>query len=137
MDYDALLNRGKDELPEKVEGHDRFIVPAAKVTQLGKKTLVANFGDICSKLNRDPDVVAKYLLRELGTAGSRSEGRITLNGIFSAEAIDAAIAKYVENFVHVQGLSPAGYATAQRRKADLHPVRGLRGEVPDERINEV
>ncbi len=99
MDYDALLNRGKDELPEKVESHDRFIVPAAKVTQLGKKTMVANFGDICSKLNRDPDVVAKFLLRELGTAGSRSEGRITLNGIFPAEAIDTAIAKYVENFV--------------------------------------
>lgn len=99
MDYDALLNRGKDELPEKVEGHDRFIVPAAKVTQPGKRTLVANFGDICSKLNRDPYVVAKYLLRELGTAGSLSDGRITLNGTFPAETIDAVIGKYVENLV--------------------------------------
>jgi translation initiation factor 2 subunit 2 len=99
MDYDALLNRGKDELPEKVEGHDRFIVPAAKVTQLGKKTLVANFGDICSKLNRDPDAVAKFLLHELGTAGIRSDGRMTLNGVFQAEEINLAIGKYVENFV--------------------------------------
>jgi translation initiation factor 2 subunit 2 len=60
---------------------------------------VVNFGDICSKLNRDPDTVAKYLLHELGTAGSRSEGRMTLNGTFQAEDVNAAIGKYVENFV--------------------------------------
>ncbi len=99
MDYDALLNRGKDELPEKVESHGRFTVPAARVTQLGKKTIVANFGDICSTLNRDPDAVAKYLLHELGTAGSRSEGRMTLNGTFQAQDVNEAIKKYVESFV--------------------------------------
>jgi translation initiation factor 2 subunit 2 len=99
MDYDALLNRGKDELPGNVESHERFVVPAAKVTHPGKKTLVANFGDICDRLNRDPDVVAKFLLHELGTAGSRSEGRITLNGTFQAQDVDAAIRKFVENFV--------------------------------------
>ncbi len=38
-------------------------------------------------------------LRELGTAGSRSEGRISLNGTFSADDINAVIKKYVESFV--------------------------------------
>jgi translation initiation factor 2 subunit 2 len=99
MDYDALLNRGKEELPENVESHNRFEVPAAKVNQLGKKTILTNFGDICNRLNRDADVVAKYLLRELGTAGSRTEGRITLNGSFQAQDINAVIGKYVESFV--------------------------------------
>ncbi|HEY3273903.1 MAG TPA: translation initiation factor IF-2 subunit beta [Methanocella sp.] len=99
MDYDDLLNRGKDELPEKMESHGRFTVPAARVTHLGKKTMVANFGDICSALNREPDIVAKYLLHELGTAGSRSEGRMTLNGAFQAEDINAAVGKYVESHV--------------------------------------
>jgi translation initiation factor 2 subunit 2 len=99
MDYDALLNRGKEELPENVEIRSRFEVPAAKVTHLGKKTIVANFGEICSTLNRDPDTVARFLLRELGTAGSRTDGRITLNGIFHAQDINAAIKKYVESFV--------------------------------------
>ncbi len=99
MDYDSLLNRGKEELPEILESHNRFEVPSAKVNQLGKKTIVTNFGDICDRLNRDRDVVAKYLLHELGTAGSRSEGRITLNGSFQAQDVNAAIAKYVESFV--------------------------------------
>jgi|AGTN01.2.fsa_nt_gi Translation initiation factor 2, beta subunit (eIF-2beta)/eIF-5 N-terminal domain len=99
MDYDSLLNRGKEELPENVESHSRFEVPSAKLTQAGKKTIVTNFGDICDRLGRDQDAVAKYLLHELGTAGSRSEGRITLNGTFQAQDVDAAIAKYVESFV--------------------------------------
>jgi translation initiation factor 2 subunit 2 len=99
MDYDDLLNRGKDELPEKVESHGRFTVPAAKVTPLGKKTIVTNFGDICDMLNRDQDTVAKFVLRELGTAGSRAEGRITLSGSFQAQDVNSAIAKYVESFV--------------------------------------
>jgi translation initiation factor 2 subunit 2 len=99
MDYDALLNRGKDELPENVEGHSRFKVPAAKVTNPGKKTIVTNFRDICDKLNRDQETVAKFLLHELGTAGSRSESRITLNGTFQEQDINAAIKKYVENFI--------------------------------------
>jgi len=99
MDYDDLLNRGKSELPENVESHDRFVVPAAKVTHEGKKSIVTNFGDICSTLNRDPEIVARYLLRELGTAGSRSEGRITLNGSFTADSVNGVIKKYVESFV--------------------------------------
>ena len=99
MDYNDLLNRGKDELPENVESRGRFTVPAAKVTHLGKKTIVMNFGDICDRLNRDPDAVAKYILRELGTAGSRAGSRITLSGAFQEQDLNSAIAKYVESSV--------------------------------------
>ncbi len=99
MDYDDLLNRGKSELPGNIVSRSRFEVPSAKVTHEGKKSIVTNLGDICSRLDRDPDAVAKYLLRELGTAGSRSEGRLFLNGTFSADDIDVVIKKYVETFV--------------------------------------
>ncbi|OPY27241.1 MAG: Translation initiation factor 2 subunit beta [Methanocella sp. PtaU1.Bin125] len=99
MDYDDLLNRGKSGLPENVETRGRFEVPAARVLQQGKKTTVINFGDICDSLNREQDTVAKYLLRELGTAGSRREGRLTLNGAFTADSVNAVIKKYVESYV--------------------------------------
>ncbi len=99
MDYDALLNRGKAGRTENVEGPGRFSVPAARVTRSGKKTVVTNFGDIVGTLNRDPDAVAKYLLRELGTAGSRSGGRMALNGAFAAGDVDAVVKRYVESHV--------------------------------------
>ncbi len=69
------------------------------MTREGKKSIVGNFGDICGAINRDPEAVARYLARELGTAGSRTGGRLALNGAFSAADIDAAIKKYVEGFV--------------------------------------
>ncbi|WP_424359431.1 translation initiation factor IF-2 subunit beta [Methanocella sp. MCL-LM] len=99
MDYDSLLNRGKAELPESVESKARFEVPAARVHLEGKKTVITNFDDICDRLNRDPDTVAKYLLREIGTAGARTDGRITLTGIFSPAQIDSAIRQFVEAYV--------------------------------------
>ena len=99
MDYDSLLNRGKAELPESVESKARFEVPAARVRLEGKKTVIENFGDICDRLNRDPDTVAKYLLRETGTAGTRTDGRITLTGVFSPAQIDSTIRQFVEAYV--------------------------------------
>jgi len=103
MDYDSLLNRGKAGRTEKVEDsglvRGRFSVPSARVVLSGKKTVVTNFGDIVGTLNRDPDAVAKYLLRELGTAGSRGEGRITLNGAFTADDVNGVIKRYVESHV--------------------------------------
>lgn len=99
MDYDSLLNRGKSELPETLESKGRFEVPAAKVQAEGKKTIVVNFEDVCDRLNRDPDLVAKYLLREIGTAGSRNDGRLTLTGSFTASQIDAAIRQFVDALV--------------------------------------
>ncbi len=74
-------------------------MPSARVTRDGKRSIVVNFGDICSALNRDPDLVARYLARELGTAGSRNEGRLSLNGAFSAADVDAIVKKYVESYV--------------------------------------
>ncbi|CAJ37361.1 translation initiation factor IF-2 subunit beta [Methanocella arvoryzae] len=99
MDYDSLLNRGKAELPKSVKSKARFEVPAARVRLEGKKTVIENFGDICDRLNRDPDTVAKYLLREIGTAGTRTDGRITLTGVFSSEQIDAAVHQFVDAYV--------------------------------------
>lgn len=99
MDYDALLKRGRDGLHGDVEQKNRFEVPSAQVNVQGKRTIVVNFGDVCDRISRDPDTVAKYLLRELGTAGTRSEGRIVLNGAFAARDVDAVIGRLVGRFV--------------------------------------
>lgn len=99
MDYDSLLSRGRAGLPEKIEEKKRFEVPKVKRQIEGKKTIIVNFGDICSTIGRDPDAVARYILREMGTAGSRADGRLTLSGIFSTEELDSAIQKYVDQYV--------------------------------------
>lgn len=99
MDYDSLLSRGRAGLPKKIEERRRFEVPAVKRQIEGKKTIIINFVEICGTINRDPDAVAKFLFREIGTAGSRADGRLILSGAFSQEELDAAVKKYVDSYV--------------------------------------
>ncbi|MCD1293683.1 translation initiation factor IF-2 subunit beta [Methanocella sp. CWC-04] len=99
MDYDELLKRGKSGIPEQMEEKKRFEIPAVKKHTEGKKTIITNFNDICSTINRDPDAVAKYLLRDIGTAGVRADGRLILNGSFTNDELNGTIKKYVDNYV--------------------------------------
>ncbi|HMK46444.1 MAG TPA: translation initiation factor IF-2 subunit beta [Methanocella sp.] len=99
MDYNSLLNRGKADLQGTSEIKGRFEVPVARVRGEGKKTLIVNFDDICDRLNRDPNLVAKYLLREIGTAGSRDDGRMVLTGVFQAGQIDTVIRQFADAYV--------------------------------------
>ena len=99
MDYDSLLNRGKGDLPESIESKGRFEVPPARVQLEGKKTIVMNFDAVCDRLNRDPDILSKYLLREIGTAGTRVDGRMILTGQFTSAQVDSVIRQFVDAYV--------------------------------------
>lgn len=99
MDYDSLLKRGKAEQPDKARETSRFKVPAVKLQTQGKKTIIANFNEICDAINRDPGEVATYLLKEIGTAGSRVESRLVLSGSFKEDELNMAIKKYIESHV--------------------------------------
>ena len=70
QDYDALLKRARESLPERVITRERFKVPEIDVFIEGKTTVLRNFDEIASAINREPSQILVYLLRELGTAGS-------------------------------------------------------------------
>ena len=61
--------------------------------------LIKNFGDVSNTLNRDPQHVLKYLLRELGTSGNVEGNRAILQGKFTHYVINDRIKEYVDNFV--------------------------------------
>lgn len=72
--YQDLLKRAKEALPETISRHERFQIPEADIVAEGKTTIFRNFEDVCQTINRDPNQVFAFLLRELGTAGAM-EGR--------------------------------------------------------------
>ena len=69
FDYEKLLNRAWDSLPDSVKEHSRFNIPNVDALAEGNTTVVRNFADIASTLNREPNHLFSYLLKELGTAG--------------------------------------------------------------------
>ena len=63
--YDQLLQRAKQALPRALSSGERFAIPEADIVVEGKTTILRNFEDIVAAINRDPQMVLTYLLREL------------------------------------------------------------------------
>jgi translation initiation factor 2 subunit 2 len=98
-DYDALLKRAKEKLPETISKHERFSVPTADIFLEGKTTVFRNFSEIASVINRDKDEILAYLLRELGTAGSFDGTRVIFKGRVAKDQIEKRIGEYVDDYV--------------------------------------
>lgn len=98
-DYQANLDRALGKLPEIKGSGERFIVPEPRVLTEGKTTVLDNFAAIADKLNREPQHIFKFLLRELGTAGKLEGSRAAFQGKFSSSVIAAIIDAYVKEYV--------------------------------------
>lgn len=99
LSYDDLLGRARGELPEEISHQERFEIPDIKAMREGNTTILRNFSDIAEKINRDPDKLLKYLLRELATAGEKENERVVFKGKISPKKIKSKIETYVEKFV--------------------------------------
>ena len=98
-DYEELLNRAVEQLPQKVLETKRFQVPKAYSMIQGNRTMIQNFSEIADAMNRDPQHLLKFLLRELGTAGNLEGSRAILQGKFTHYFINERIDDYVKSFI--------------------------------------
>ncbi|MEX2680542.1 MAG: translation initiation factor IF-2 subunit beta [Candidatus Sigynarchaeota archaeon] len=100
-DYIKLLDHALSQLPKDATSHERFVMIEAQAFTEGNKTLIKNFKQLAERAARDPKHMLKYVVNEIGTAGTYDEqaGRATLTGVFTKKAILEAIDKYVKDFV--------------------------------------
>ena len=98
-DYFALLDRAKEQLPEVMENHERFVIPEADVIQEGKTTYIRNFIDIAETLRREPQNILQFMLRELGTPGIIEGRRAVLKAKVGTPQINDKIRVYADTFV--------------------------------------
>ena len=98
-DYESLLQRVRDALPANVKSHNRFDMPRVEVIHEGKNTIIRNFGNIAKVMNRDGMHIYKYLMRELGTAGTIQKDRLVLKGRISPSMIQRRLESYMRTYV--------------------------------------
>ena len=99
MDYGELLTRGKKDLPDVVSVRERFEIPKVLGHHQGNKTIISNFPTVTSTLNRDPNHLLKYLLRELATSGELRRNMTVFNTKLSAKVINQKIRDYTNKYV--------------------------------------
>ena len=98
-DYLANLDRALKQVPEIKGSGERFVVPDPKLLTEGKTTVLENFAVIVDKLNREPEHIFKFLLRELGTAGKMDGSRAIFQRKLTSSMISELINAYVKEYV--------------------------------------
>jgi|SRR3989344_6341895 len=98
--YESLLKKAEEELPEHSIGGDRFVLDKVVGHIEGNKTVIINLKKIAQDLSRDENHLLKYLLRELATPGKIERDRVIFGTKISATAINKKIKKYVSEFVY-------------------------------------
>jgi translation initiation factor 2 subunit 2 len=98
-DYDELLDKAQDEVPDESDEGERFEIPEVDTRKDGSKTIVENFSEIVDRFGRDEKHVSKFIQNELGTAGHIESGELVLNGEFRRGNINGRIDNYADQYV--------------------------------------
>ena len=98
-DYKELLKRVIEIAPKKEVSEDRFKLPKAEVFYEGNTTVIKNFDKISDAVNREADLILKFLLGGLGTAGEREGSRIVFQGKIPAKSIQDKLKEYIDTYV--------------------------------------
>ncbi len=99
MDYEQLLKRAKEELPDIQQTKERFEIPKVVGHIEGNKTIISNFYNIVKILKADQDKLLKYLQRELATPAIVDGQRLILGRKINSEFINKKIERFAEDFV--------------------------------------
>ncbi len=97
--YEELLDIVLEQVPKAVFETSRFQVPEADISVAGNQTVLKNLRVITTALNREPEHLAKYLLRELAVAGVFKETQLVLQGKFPRGTVEEKIKRYIDEFV--------------------------------------
>ena len=98
-DYAKLLDKAYSKLPQTVGTGERFEIPRVVGIRMGRRTIIQNFGEISSRINRDPHHLLKFLSRELATAASLDGARAIFQGRFDIPTVTRLLNIYAQRFV--------------------------------------
>ena len=97
--YDDLLDRARERIPKDISERSRWTMPEPDVLIEGSQTILRNFADIVSAMDRDANHVYQFLLNELGTSGTREQVRVMFKGRVPPARIKEKLVAYVKAFI--------------------------------------
>ena len=100
MEYNDLLKKARKELPKSVFEKERFEIPPVRGHIQGNKTILSNFLQIADILQRKPEHLLKYILKELATPGEiKKSGSVIVGTKVGASRINEKVRQYANEFV--------------------------------------
>jgi translation initiation factor 2 subunit 2 len=99
QDYRKLLKNVLEDTSAKRVVEDRFKLPKIEIFYEGNTTVIKNFDKISDAVNRDPQLILKFLLGGVGTAGEMEGGRVVFQGKILAKQIQDKLKDYIDTYV--------------------------------------
>ncbi|MEM4397448.1 MAG: translation initiation factor IF-2 subunit beta [Candidatus Woesearchaeota archaeon] len=99
LDYNELLKRARNNLPESVLKTERFTVSNIRGHIQGNKTVLSNFFQIANELQREEEHFLKYILKELATPAEVKKPLLILGRKISSVTINQKIQEYTKKYV--------------------------------------
>ena len=100
-DYEYLLQRLYQRLPARGSKASRFELPRLAIERVGTKTMIRNFRQLTDVMRREPRILMRYLLKELGTSGNYDDesGILTINAKVSSVTLNNLMSRFVKTYV--------------------------------------
>ncbi|MFN3909951.1 MAG: translation initiation factor IF-2 subunit beta [Candidatus Anstonellaceae archaeon] len=98
-EYKNLLKKAYSLLPEKTQKFERFEPPQLKIVFEGSKAIIQNFYDICEKLRRDKNFVAKYFGKELAVPVQLDGQRLFIFSKIPQKLLEEKYQDFIKFFV--------------------------------------
>ena len=98
-DYNKLLDRAYEKIPENVKQSSRFEIPTVKLRIESKNTFITNFNKIINTLNRDARHFLGIFLKTAGTMGEIRGQQLFLKGIYKEQVLNRLIENYTKTYV--------------------------------------
>ena len=94
-----MLKKARKELPEIISKKERFEIPKVIGHIQGNRTIISNFNQTADVIQRNPEHLLKYILKELATPGDLKSTGLLIGSKVSAVRINEKIKQYVDIFV--------------------------------------
>ncbi|OIO65518.1 hypothetical protein AUJ68_02800 [Candidatus Woesearchaeota archaeon CG1_02_57_44] len=99
MDYDTMLDKARERLPDSATQFERFEIPKASGHMEGNKTVIGNFKQVADALGRPVNQLQKYILRELATPGDLRGNALIMGTKISASRFNGKVRQFAHDFV--------------------------------------
>lgn len=98
-EYNSLLDRAWNNLPEKLKTHSRFEIPKAVTFIEGNQTIIKNFNEIVDRLGRSPEHILQFLFKELAARGNYDGNRVVMQRVLRGDMVSKRVEDYAKEFV--------------------------------------
>jgi len=97
--YDELLNKAFEKIPDNVKKSSRFEIPKVELRIESRNTFITNFFKIISTLNRDRKHFLGIFLKTVGTMGEVRGQQLFLKGQYKDQVLNKLIENYTKTYV--------------------------------------